>query len=541
MKTVSTDILVIGGGAAAGMAAFEAAKYGLDVTLVDKGRFSRSGSTPVAASAFSVPLSAGDGQKEQLKDMLRVGENLCDQDLAGACVADSFRILEELDQMGVPLQKDSQGKPYVTQAMGHSMPRNVHFDYDISDPMRILRRQCLHRGVHVHEFVMIIRILTADGRAVGALGLDRQGNLIQFLSRAVILGAGSATALYPHASASLQTTGDAVALALEAGAQVVDMEFVELTLVPKVKGQVVSTGGIGTMVRSGASYLNNRGERFMEKIDPVKKEAAPRYKVVRAVYREISEGRGPVICDFSKVPTRVIDGAGKGNIFLNHKREALGLGTGISQFEWAIAIHRLLGGSRITAEGATDVPGLFAAGESAGGVHGAARLAGHAVLDCFVFGSRAGRSACKFAVHEKPPASAGPPADRSAIGTGRRKAASGANLEAEILIEKIQDIMVTHVSVVRNARSLETAVKKIEALLSMETEKIVSDHPWKPWEARNLLVNAYLVSRAALTREESRGGHFREDYPEHDDKKWLKHIGFFKKDGTIEMVFSPVR
>lgn len=532
METIETDVLIIGGGGAAGMAAVEAAKYGLRVTLVDKGRFSRSGSTPVAATGVSMPLAEGDSPELHFKDVLRVGEDLCDRPAALACVEDAIDVLRQMEEIGVPIRKTRDGSYYqVTQAMGHSMPRNVRFDFERGDPMLILRREAAHRGVTIVDFVMIAQILTSGGRAIGALGLDRKGNWIRFLSRAVILGAGSATALYPHSSSSLQTTGDAVALALDAGARVIDMEFVELTLVPVVDGVTMSTGGIGVMVSVGAAYLNNRGERFMEKIDPVKKEAAPRYKVVRAVYKEIQEGRGPVICDLSDVPTEVVKNQGTGNLALMHKRHAAGLGTLKKQFEWGIAIHRLLGGSRIDAVGATDVPGLYAIGESAGGVHGAARLAGQAVLDCLVFGMRAGRAACKFAAEAEIPRNGdyGIPSEPAA----------GA-MQAEELVDQVRAIMGSYVSVVRNAEGLRTAVRRLEDLVASGASP-VSDNPWRPWEARNLALNALLIARAALAREESRGGHFREDFPVRDDARWVRHIGFSRQDGEIKMELVDVQ
>lgn len=519
------------------MAAVEAAKYGLKVTLVDKGKFSRSGSTPVAASAFSSPRGAGDSEELFFADILRVGEDLCDQNLAAVCVEESLGMCQKLESLGVPLEKTPDGNLHISRAMGHSLPREVHFGFEISDPLAVLRREAAQRGVRIIDFVMITEILTANGRAVGAIGLDRQGNVLRFLARAVIIGAGSATALYPRSSAIFNTTGDAVALGLNAGTTVVDLEFVELTLVPVLDGTVLTTGGIGTMVRTGAAYLNNRGERFMEKIDPVKKEAAPRYQVVRALYQEIKEGRGPVICDLSSVPPEVAQGPSMGNIVLIHKRAAAGLGATRQQFEWGIAIHRLLGGNRINADASTSVPGLYAIGESAGGVHGAGRLAGMAVLDCLVFGTRAGRAACQFAAETDPP---GPdqamPTELSQ--PGRTSVRPG--MSADDLIAQVQDTMGEYVSVVRDGAGLTTAVGKLEEILATSAD-VVSDNPWRPFEARNLALNAYLISRAALTRCESRGGHVREDFPARDDANWLKHIGFTRRDGAIKMDYVPVR
>ncbi len=542
MKELTTDVLIIGGGGAAGCAAVEAAKYGVTVTLMDKGRFGRSGSTPVSASAFSAPLGLGgkpDSPEQHLQDVLRVSEGLCDIPLVKACIGDAPQILSFLEDIGVPLQKDAAGNYHQSRAMGHSVPRNITFDYQISDPMTVLRREAAHRGVFILDGVMATKLLRQGGGVSGVIGLSSTGEMVVVKAKAVILAAGSATMLYPYRSAIFPTTGDAVALAAEAGAELVDLEFAELTLIPVVNGVAVSTGGIGTMVRSGARYLNRLGERFMEKWDPVHLEAAPRYKVVRALYEEISQGRGPVTCNLEQVEQNVLDGPGHGNLALVHKRRAAGIGTVHSSFAWGIAIHRLLGGCSTDETTATTVKGLFAAGESAGGVHGAARLAGQAVLEFLTMGARAGKHAARLArqVSQAEP-------DREAIQQEEQRwqqiAENRGGVSPRKVIQEVQEIMGSYVSVSREGKGLQTAVQRLEEIVHEDVPRIGGKKLREAMEAANLSKTGWLVARAALERRESRGSHWRADYPERDDSQWLTHIAFRREGEGMAMATRPV-
>jgi succinate dehydrogenase/fumarate reductase flavoprotein subunit len=280
----------------------------------------------------------------------------------------------------------------------------------------------------------------------------------------------------------------------------------------------------------------------MEKWDPVHLEAAPRYKVVRALYEEISQGRGPVTCNLEQVAQSILDGPdglGHGNLALVHKRQAVGIGTVRSSFEWGIAIHRLLGGCSTDETTATTVKGLFAAGESAGGVHGAARLAGQAVLEFLAMGARAGKHAARLArqVSWVEP-------DRKVIKHEEQQwqkiSEKTGGVSPRKVIHEVQEIMGRYVSVSREGKGLQTAVHQLDEIVHEKVPRIASKKLREAMEAANLSKTGWLVARAALERRESRGSHWRADYPERDDAHWLTHIAFQREGEEMTMVTRPV-
>ncbi|MDP2645154.1 MAG: FAD-dependent oxidoreductase [Desulfobacterales bacterium] len=541
MHRVETDVLVIGGGAAAGRAAVEAAKYGLRVVLVDKGRFGKSGSTPFT-SAMAVSFEKDEEENTwqgHIQDTLSAGNGLASRRFAEIMVKESLQRLNELEEFGAVFQRHADGRLMQNKAMGQTVPRSTHIDFSKGDYMDVLRREAFHRGVRVYEQTMVASLLGNGEKVDGALAVSKSGEMYFFSAKAFVMGAGSATKLFPYASSVLKTTGDSTCLGLACGAQAIDMEFTELTLTPLLRGVPLSIGGIGTMVRWGAKYLNAAGERFMERYDPIHLEGTERSRVVTAVFKEIKAGRGPVICDFSEVPKdKVIHQTGYENPLLLHKRKSL---EKTGQLEWTIVIHRLLGGLAVDENGKTGLKNLWAAGEAAGGIHGAARVAANAVLETQVFGARAGRAAALTASQMLLPTVT--PKKLNATVTKLRSLEGKPSmpaLSARRLTEKVQHIMDAHANVVRNGTDLEKGLEQIREIRQNKMP-LVKGPVIEVLEAHHLAMTAELVLTAAFERRETRGNHRREDYPQRDDVNWQRHIGLsLADDDSIKIESVPV-
>ncbi len=544
IRKESTDVLIVGGGAAAGRAAVEASKYGVKVVLVDKGKFGRSGSSPFATAmsvSFPNEVDRNNNWERFVDDVVQSGCGLANPALAAIMAQESVPRFHDLEAFGGRFQRLRHEQTARVRAMGQSIPRSHPIDFRIGDYPLVLRKEALRRGVKTYEGVMITRLLTnKSGAACGAMGVSSQGERYLFAAKTVVLACGSATKLYPFSSPAFRTTGDAMALGLRAGATAVDCEFTELTLTPVLNGLPLSSGGIGVMVRWGAKYLNSKGERFMERYDPVNLEAANRAKVVEAVYQEIQAGRGPVICDFREISKeKMEEKQGRENPVLAHKRrfvEALGY------FPWAIVIHRLLGGLAVDEFGQTMVGNLFAIGESAGGIHGAARVAGNAVLETQVFGARAGSQAARIAARQHRMVSL--PEDQIEAETqnlNRLLAPSETSSTAAHITDAVQQTMDQHVNVFRTEEGLTRAVSKLEELRKESDERLRDPNIIAALEARNLALVGEMVAKAALLRRETRGCHRRADFPWTDNEHWQKHIGIrLERDGELHLSGLPV-
>jgi len=503
---MATDVLIIGGGGAAARAAMEATKCGATVTLVDKGVFGRSGSTPCSGGysvAFGPP---GSPEYESLlTNAADVGENMCDRPLLEAVVGDGAKRLEELLELGFKLEEEDN-KVVRSIILGHSKPHVVYFDYRFCDPQAILRRETLNRGVQVLEGVMVSELIVSDQGVRGAVGIDEAGRILVFQAKAVVLAAGSATRLYPFASASFTTTGDSINLAYDAGSPLVGLEFTEMTLTPSYQGLFLGSGG-GGGVSSMIAY-NRLGERFMEKYD-ARLEKSPRHIVARAIFTEKTLGNNPFHC----VQSGKISRRGDHSVY-RRKRLAGGLDWLKQEFDWEIALHRLLGGVRIDEHAATSLPGLFAAGEATGAVHGAARLPGMALAENNAMGARAGHSAAKHAhkTGSGQEISANDEVEklRSLVGLKGGKATP---MEAT---NRVQDAMWRGVGVIRDEAGLAKAVEELAAIEATCLSEVAGT-PIERLEVRNLAKAGRLIALAGLNRKESRANHYRKDFPGHND------------------------
>ncbi|MFC2060820.1 FAD-binding protein, partial [Chloroflexota bacterium] len=352
---------------------------------------------------------------------------------------------------------------------------------------------------------------------VGAVGVSQKGDITVFKAKAVILAAGGANRLFPNVASTIAepsygTYGAGFHLAFDVGAPLVDMEFVQFRDSPP------------GAARYGGRYLNSLGERFMERYDPQALEKTTRCRVVEAIYRETVAGRGPINWEVAGIRETEKE--------MMLAQEFVG-----KKFvEIVIDFQRCLGGTRINERAETPVPGLFAAGESSGGVHGCNRMQGDAFLETQVFGANAGRNAAALAQNIEITDVAPSQIEEE---KSRLSHISG-TLDPAGVTASVQKTMWEQAGVIRDKVHLQDAISKFEQLRKETALQLSGDDLFAALEAADLILTGELVARAALAREETRGAQIRDDYPDADDKNWLKHVCLTSRGGDIAVSTVPV-
>jgi len=539
------DVLIIGSGGAGCRAAIEASKYGLDVIMVSKGLSFKSGCTTLAEGGYNAAFAAvdrADTPEAHFEDTLKGGGYLNDPELVKILVEEAPERLVELECFGALFDRQESGQINQRPFGGQKYRRTCYQgDRTGHEMMVALKEEVIKRDVKTMDEIMVTAFIMDESNhnVLGACGLSlKDSKFLVFKAKSVILGSGGAGWVYPVTSNTLQKTGDGFAAAYNAGADLLDMEQVQFHPTGMVhpesrKGVLVTEAVRG----EGGILLNSKGERFMEKYDP-RKELATRDVVARAIYNEIREGRGTekggVYLDVTHLPAEVIE-----EKLETMLAQFLDVGVDIRKepMEVAPTAHHFMGGVMINENGGTTVGNLFAAGEVAGGVHGANRLGGNALADTQVFGKRAGESAAKNAL------------ESDLLSNDEFVDAEEARISGLIKIgdvypfeikKELQEVMWRDVAIIRNEEDLETALKRIDELKEMSKDMRVpgglgfNKDLQDALEVIIMLEVAELVAKAALLRQESRGSHYREDYPETRDE-WKKSI-VFNKSGTIKFI-----
>jgi succinate dehydrogenase/fumarate reductase flavoprotein subunit len=534
MSHLSTDILIVGAGGAGMYAAIAAARAGASVLLLDKGQVGRGGATIMAQMTVAVALGEQESDSVDLHfhDTLSAGRGLCNEELAKLLCQDGPARIREMEEWGTRWARED-GHIKQEMAPGHSVKRCCYVDFLNTGPAvaATLRRK-------VSEFAAIrrisnlaaIEILVSDGRAIGALALELvNGDFVAIEAKAVILAAGGLTKLYARNSASANMGGEAYALALWAGAELIDMEFVQFFPIGHLAPRLVGMDPImwdPFRYKLGGKLLNGQFEEF---IDRYGSSDFGRYNATRdiaayAILKEVEAGRGTphggAYLDFRHIAEAQLRAAFGPVIdrLLNN-----GIDLTKTPVEVGPMAHYHMGGIRVNVKMATRIGGLYAAGEAVGGANGANRLSGNAITEAFVFGARAGACAAEYvqavAAHwDQRIASA-------AIEkfTDMRKAGSSASPTPIAIQTELQELMWKMAGPFRTGEKLSAALARIEAMqrdlpqLRVGGEKAfnLDLHDW--FELRAMLTTAEAVVRSALARRESRGAHQREDFPAPDD------------------------
>jgi succinate dehydrogenase flavoprotein subunit len=535
-ETVETDVLVLGAGGAGLRGAIAAAEAGSRVLVVCKSLLGKAHTVMaeggVAAAMHNVAYQ--DTWEVHFSDTVKGGKLVNDWRMAELHARESPDRVLELERWGAVFDRTWQGRIHQRPFGAHTYPRLAHIgDRTGLELLRTLQDRAVHtKDVDVHMEVTVFKLLKADGRIAGALAYRRaDGSLILYRCAALLLATGGAGKMYRVTSNSWESTGDGTALAYDAGAQLRDMEMVQfhptgMVWPAGVRGILVTEG-----VRGEGGVLRNKdGERFMERYDHERMELSSRDIVARAINSEVGAGRGSphggVFLDITHRKPEYIKSKLPSMYEQFLKLAKVDITT--QPMEVAPTIHYIMGGVRVDAEtGASSVPGLFAAGEVAAGLHGANRLGGNSLSDLLVFGRRAGEAAGAFASSTEGRARAGLPSGEiaDAIGTlmapiDRPAGESPYSLQAEI-----QDTMSKHAPIVRDASGLEAGLQAIVEIGDRAkvcgtggSRSLAFNPGWHTAiDLHSMLVNAEALLRCALERKESRGAHARSDYPKADE------------------------
>ena len=549
MTHLETDVLIIGAGAAGMYAAISAARSGADVLLLDKSLIGRGGATVMAQMTVAAAIghAAPDDWRRHLDDTIAAGRGLCDPPLAEIlCREGPARILK-MEAWKVGWARDGDRIRQV-MAPGHSVSRCVYVDFLNTGPAvsKTLRGQ-LNRtdGVRRVGDLCVTDIVTRDGAAVGAMALhNTTGETVTMAAKAIVIATGGLTRLYRRNSASLNMGGDGYALALRAGAELIDMEFPQFFPIGHLAPRLIGMDPImwdPFRYKLGGRLLNADGAEFLDAYGVAEdgKYVATRDLATYAIVKETEAGRGSphggAYLSFEHVPEADLRAA-FGPVI--DRLAANGIDLTKMPVEVAPIAHYHMGGIRVDTDMQTGVANLFAAGEAIGGPNGANRLSGNAITEALVFGERAGRAAAR-ATSGRPQAwtdaAAAPMRD---VLQASGPANDTGNAAADIA--DLQALMADNVGPFRDEARLTAALARIRALRTAlpgrkPRRAAGYDAAFKDWlELRNMALTAEAVTLPALYRRESRGAHQREDFPD-SDPAWQVNQIVSLHDGQLNL------
>ena len=527
------------------MAACSAAQNNGGVMVASKGKIQRSGATVMAPGAISAVDDRwklpGDGKEIHFEDTILGGAFINHQAMAQTLCNQSPEGVLLLERMGALFQREDDGLSYMLRIDGgHRFARCPFLeDRTGKEMLKAMASQLRRLRVPLHENVMVVKLLKDGGSISGALAIDGvTGEFVLFDCKAVILATGGAGTIYANSDNPIDLTGDGYGLALDAGATLKDMEFVQFYPVgflfpPSMKGIF---GGLLYYSR----LYNAKGERFMEKYDPERLELSTRDRVSQAIMQEVREGRGgPLGGVFMDMTYHEPGFVAKMIPALYGTYMNMGKDPEKDRIEVAPTAHHFMGGMTVNELWESEVPGLFGAGETCGGMHGANRLSQNALAEILVSGMVSGRSAAKYALAKK-----APPADVGAVKDEREKVetllARQKGWKPWELKKELQEIMWKDVGIVRSEESLKRALEAIDELTGRPVVLPAKDlfcnrDLLEYYELTHMLVTARAVAKSARAREESRGAHFRSDFPEVDDRRFLKNFFIGAQGTTLEL------
>jgi len=583
----SHDVLVIGSGGAGLRAAIEASAAGASVAVICRSLLGKA-HTVMAEGGVAAALGNVDDRdnwKVHFADTMRGGQYLNNWRMAELHAKEAPARVKELEAWGAVFDRTDDGRILQRNFGGHKYPRLAHVgDRTGLEMIRTLQDYVIHEKVDIYQEYTIISLLKEEGRVVGAFGYDREKGLFKvFQAKAIIIATGGMGRIYKISSNSWDCTGGGISLAYHAGAELIDMEFVQfhptgMVWPPSVRGLLITEGVRG----EGGVLRNNQGRRFMfDDIPELYKgqtstdeeegwrytqgdknakrppELLTRDHVARCITREIKEGRGSphggVFLDIAWIKEKISNAPEhikrKLPSMYHQFKELAGVDITKEPMEVGPTTHYIMGGVRVDADTQmTNIEGLFAAGECAAGLHGANRLGGNSLSDLLVFGQRAGEFAAKYAKGT----TIGKINDEQlkeisawALSAFDKGSMSGSENPFQIQTD-LQEEMQKLVGIVRTEIELTEAIQKIKDFgLRITKAGCSGNRAYNPgWhtalELKHMITVAEAIARAALERKESRGGHFREDYEQKSDAFGKVNIAIRKNsDGSMELKHVP--
>lgn len=506
LPQVFCDVLVVGTGIAGLYTALKARESGRVIVLTK--RKLEESNTEYAQGGIAAAIGTEDSPRAHFLDTIEAGAGLCEEEAVRVLVEEGPDCVHELIAIGTQFDKDEAGEYALTREGAHSQRRILHARGDATgdEIRRALQHKVYAEGIIVYENQYIVDVLTQNGRCIGVLALDSQERMTAYFARATVLGTGGAGQLYINSTNPEVATGDGIAIAYRAGAVIEDVEFIQFHPTA-LYGEGSPKFLISEAVRGeGALLLNCHGERFMPDYHP-QAELAPRDVVARAIVDQMRKTNHPCVYEDARA---IPNGPQR---FPTIYAACLRRGIDLTQdlIPVAPAAHYIMGGVRTDLDGHTNIPGLYASGEVAcTGIHGANRLASNSLLEGLVFGRRIARAIKQDDL----------PVPEPRV-SGWRTAPSIPDRPLNLLWAEIQQLMWDNVGILREEAGLTAAVARLQTIVRSLSGALQTK---EGFQVANLATVAMLVAQAALKRTESRGGHFRSDFPERDDRTWTRHI-----------------
>jgi L-aspartate oxidase len=508
--SVRGDFLVIGSGIAGLRAALSLADVGQVIVLTKADP--RESNTGYAQGGIAAAIGADDSPALHASDTMAAGDGLCVPEAVRVLTDDGPRFVRELIEWGAAFDRDAGGAPALGREAAHSVRRVLHArDATGREIGRVLwQKVAAHPRVTVHDGALAMSLVVREGLCSGASFVDRSGAIQEAAAARTLIATGGAGQVYRETTNPAIATGDGIAIAFEAGARVSDLEFVQF------HPTVLNVDGAPRFLLSealrgeGARLVNDAGERFVQRYEPAG-DLAPRDQVARAIVREVQRTGAPVSLTMAHLDPDYV--RSRFPTIADACRQA-GFDLATDRVPVSPAAHYVMGGVETDLDGRTSVAGLFAAGEAAcTGVHGANRLASNSLLEGLVFGARAAAAMI---------ASARTAAFASSLDEVHDGTADSAEVPDEMAV---RDLMWRQAGLLRTRADLESAVSRLARWrASVDARRRAAPGDRALRRLASLTTVGFLIARASLRREESRGGHYRGDFPARDDINWLRHV-----------------
>jgi succinate dehydrogenase / fumarate reductase flavoprotein subunit len=550
-QTQEYDVIVIGAGGAGLRAAIESSAMGAKTALVCKSLLGKA-HTVMAEGGMAAALAnvdKSDNWQTHFRDTVLGGKYMGNWRMQQLHAQESPERALELERWGAVFDRTPEGKINQRAFGGHTYKRLAHVgDRTGLEMIRTLQDKGVHAGIDVFMECTIVELLKDDGRVVGAFGYWREtGKFVVFKAKAVVMATGGIGKMFRVTSNSWEYTADGHALALRAGAELIDMEFVQfhptgMVWPPGVKGILVTEAVRG----EGGILRNSKNERFMERYDAKRMELSTRDQVSKAIYTEVKEGRGtPHGGVWLDITHRDAEYIKKKLPSMYHQfKDLADVDITTAPMEVGPTMHYVMGGIRVVPESAAaTVPGLFACGECSGGMHGGNRLGGNSLSDLLVFGKRAGEGAAHFARDNNGRVGFDEAQTKRAQSELLRPFESRASHTPYDLHFELQDLMQDYVGIMRTGDDLKKAIASLPSMNEkLRGARVEGSRMFNPgwhlyWDMVNMLQIAEVVARAALQREESRGAHTRLDFPKTDSGGYWETVNSCAKtvDGKLDI------